>query len=81
MDRALIRLDRASCLAHHGDVDAATRQAVQTLAELTGQQRAGLIENRARQLFYELPQKHRARPAARELQEILMTKTEQGETG
>jgi len=81
MDRALIRLDRASCLAHHGDVDAATRQAVQTLAELTGQQRAGLIENRSRQLFYELPQKHRARPAARELQEILMTKTEQGETG
>jgi hypothetical protein len=42
LDRALVRLDRASCLAHDGEPEAAMVSAGQTLLALTSEQRAAL---------------------------------------
>ncbi len=71
MDRALVQLDRASCLAHDGDPTAMTH-ATTALLDLTAEQRTGLILSRAQDIFDALSVAHRALPAARELQDVLM---------
>ena len=79
MDRALIWLDRASCLAHDGDVPAAMAQATGALAGLTGHQRNGLITLRGQEIFDSLSPRQRALPPAREFRDVLMLPTERAE--
>lgn len=51
MDRALVRLDQAKCIASSGDLSAAVAHAVATLHELHEHQREGLVVAYARELF------------------------------
>jgi tetratricopeptide (TPR) repeat protein len=51
LDRALVRLDRAACLSRAGQVDAAATEASETLCGLSGPQREGLIDVRAREIL------------------------------
>jgi tetratricopeptide (TPR) repeat protein len=78
MDRTLIWLDRASCLAHDGDVSTAMTYATQALVKLTDQQRRGLITLRGQQVVDDLPTKQRALPAAREFRDVLMLSNQEG---
>jgi hypothetical protein len=68
----LVELDRATCLAHDGDIASALSHATQTLTRLTDDQRDGLIRLRARQVLDGLPRHQRALPQARELEDILV---------
>jgi tetratricopeptide (TPR) repeat protein len=71
LDRTLTSLDRAYCLAHDGDTKEAVTYATQALGALTGQQRNGMITNRARQIVAALPSPQRALPPVREFRELL----------
>jgi transcriptional regulator with XRE-family HTH domain len=71
LDRTLTSLDRAHCLAHDGEIGEAMSYAAGTLAGLDGQQRDGMITNRARQILAALPPRQRALPPAREFRELL----------
>ena len=73
MDRTLTKLDRASCLAHDGDVSEALACATTTLDGLNDRQREGIITLRGIEIFNTLPAEHRALPAARELRDRLNT--------
>jgi hypothetical protein len=75
-DWALIRLDRATCLARDGDVPAAIACGTQTLASLTDGQSQGIIILRGRELARAIPLKYRADPAVREFRELLMRPAE-----
>ncbi len=70
-DWALTRLDRASCLAHDGDLTTAVVYAAETLTRLSGEQSEGIIAVRGRELVRGLPAKYRSVPAVRELTELL----------
>ena len=71
-DWALIRLDRASCLAHDGDAPDAVAYATETLNRLSGEQSQGIIALRGRELVRALPVRYQAVPAVREFEELLM---------
>ena len=71
-DWAMTRLDRASCLAYDGDFSGAMAYAVGTLADLSAEQRQGIIIGRGQEIVAALPAAERALPAAREVQELLM---------
>jgi transcriptional regulator with XRE-family HTH domain len=71
-DWAMTRLDRASCLAYDGDVSGAMAYAVETLIELSDEQRQGIIVGRGQEIVAALPPPARALPAAREFNELLM---------
>ncbi|KWX05128.1 hypothetical protein TH66_05260 [Carbonactinospora thermoautotrophica] len=67
------KLDQAKCLIHDGDLDAGCASAARTLLDLSPEYRTPLVLNRAREVLLLLPEKHRKRPAARELHDILTT--------
>jgi hypothetical protein len=71
-DWAMTRLDRASCLAYDGDVSGAMAYAVETLIELSDEQRQGIIVGRGQEIVAALPAPARALPPAREFNELLM---------
>lgn len=74
MDRAFARLDRASCLISDGDAGSGLAYAIETMSNLSNQQRAGIISLRGRQLLRAIPEPRRhALPAAAELRDRLMT--------
>jgi transcriptional regulator with XRE-family HTH domain len=79
MDRALVHLDRASCLAHDGESETAMLYATQTLLSLTGEQRTGLIAGRGQEVYDALPDDQRTLPAARDFRDVLMLPTSEGE--
>jgi hypothetical protein len=70
-DWALIRLDRAACLARTGDASGAIYYATETLTHMSAGQRRGIIAERGRGLLHTLPAKCRTATAAREIQELL----------
>ncbi|HET8683613.1 MAG TPA: XRE family transcriptional regulator [Micromonosporaceae bacterium] len=72
LDRTLVQLDRASCLAYDGDVASAMTRATHALSGLRDEQRSGLILLRARQVLDSLDDRQRALPAARDLQELVV---------
>ncbi len=72
MDRTMIHLDRANCLAHDGDVTGAVAIVVQAATPLTDQQRQGIIAVRAQETIAILPPRHRALPAVRDLHDLLL---------
>ncbi|KWW99213.1 hypothetical protein LI90_847 [Carbonactinospora thermoautotrophica] len=67
------RFDQAKCLIHDKDFDAGCASAARTLLDLSPEYRTPLVLNRAREVLLLLPEKHRNRPAARELRDILAT--------
>jgi hypothetical protein len=71
-DWALTRLDRATCVAYHGDTPAAVAYAVETLTGLSGEQQQGIIALRGQELVRALPVKYRGSPAVQEFEELLM---------
>ena len=71
-DWAMTRLDHARCLADDGDAAGAVSYASKTLADLTGQQRQGIIALRGREIVNGLPERYQAVPAVRELRELTM---------
>lgn len=72
MDRAFTKLDRAMCLAQDGDTKSAAAYAMQTMMELNGEQRQGIITGRAYEVWQALPKQQRTLPASRDLHELLM---------
>lgn len=72
MDRAFIRLDRAMCLATEGDATEASSYARDTLLDLSGAQRLGIIAGRARQIVAAMPSAAHTLPPVRELNDLLM---------
>ncbi len=74
-DRTLTQLDRATCLAHDGDISEATACAALALAGLTSEQRSGIISLRAHDIVAALPRRAEALPAARELRDLIMVAT------
>jgi hypothetical protein len=72
MDRAFTRLDRAMCLATDGDASEASLYARDTLLDLSGAQRLGIIAGRARQIVAAIPSATRTMPPVRELTDLLM---------
>lgn len=71
MDRALVRLDRAMCLAQDGDAVGATTCATDGLLALTAEQRRGIITGRAREILVMLPERERLSSSGRDLHELL----------
>jgi hypothetical protein len=72
-DWAMTRLDHARCLVDGGDAAGAVSYASRTLADLSGQQRQGIIALRGREIVNGLPERYRAVPAVRELRELTMS--------
>jgi hypothetical protein len=72
LDRTLVRLDRAGCLAWDGDAAGAMAEATQTVLELTPAQRNGMIVLRGQEILDSLPTKQQALPVAREFHDLLM---------
>ena len=71
MDRALINLDRATCLAFDGDISEAVNHASRTMLELTVDQRKGLITSRARDIVKDLTSRQRALRSTQDFLEII----------
>jgi hypothetical protein len=78
MDRAFTELDRAVCLATDGNTRDAATQALDTLNQLSDEQRQGIITGRARQLVSGLPKQHQLPTALRDLHDLLMITTVKG---
>lgn len=71
MDRALVRLDQARCMAAGGDPCATLAHATAALAELDDERRKGLIALYAQELLASLPLAGLPSSAVREFQELL----------
>ncbi|MGH3818475.1 MAG: helix-turn-helix domain-containing protein [Pseudonocardiaceae bacterium] len=71
MDRAMVRLDRAHCLAYDGDVTTAVVVMEEAVTPLSEQQRQGIIALRVREIVSILPPKYRALPAVQDLHDLL----------
>ncbi len=78
LDRTLVQLDRATCLANDGDVSTAMHQAVQALTGLSYEQRDGLVTVRGTQILASLPSEQRASPAVKEFRDLLMLTAKNG---
>jgi hypothetical protein len=76
LDRALVQLDRASCLALDGDTTATMAHATDTVLGLTADQRCGLILLRGQQILDTLTPSQQALPAAREFRDLLALSAE-----
>jgi tetratricopeptide (TPR) repeat protein len=74
-DRALTRLDRASCFAYDGDVVLAAGEIAETLIGLSEDQRRGIIELRAAEIVAGLPDRDQALPVVRDLQDLIAPAT------
>jgi hypothetical protein len=70
-DWAMIRLDRATCMARDGDSDAGLTYAAQTLLSLDGPKRQGIITLRGRELLIALTPAQQGSQAAREFRSLL----------
>lgn len=77
LDRALVRLDRAACHIHLGDLDTAMDQTVSTLLSLTAAERGGLVVARARQVVASVPPAHRRLPAVRDAVQAIRSAEEE----
>lgn len=71
LDRALVKLDRAECLARDNDVPAAATWAVDALTGAGAKQRDQMIDNRARQVLSRVPATAATLPAVHELRDLL----------
>ncbi|MGH7158179.1 MAG: helix-turn-helix domain-containing protein [Candidatus Saccharimonadales bacterium] len=71
LDRTLIHLDAAACLAHDREADEAMRVATNALLDLTHEQRQGLALLRGAEVLQSLPRSQRALPVAREFHDLL----------
>jgi transcriptional regulator with XRE-family HTH domain len=78
LDRALVRLDRASCLAQDGDPSEAMRYATEALVSLTDEERQGLLTVRGREVLRSLPPAAQVMPAAKDFQGLLITSAPNG---
>jgi transcriptional regulator with XRE-family HTH domain len=76
MDRALVRLDRAACLTHDGELEAAMDEATHTLTDLTPGQREGIIAMRAGELLAAIPADARMLSPVRDLLDALELSTD-----
>jgi len=72
LDRALVKLDRASCLTQDGDPAASLDYATDALASLNDAERQGLLTVRGREVFHQLPAAARNLPAGRAFHDLLM---------
>lgn len=71
LDRALVHLDRAQCLVHQREPDAAMAVAEAGITGLRHDQRQGLVTVRALEVLSTMPTEWRTRPAARSVQDLL----------
>jgi transcriptional regulator with XRE-family HTH domain len=71
LDRALVHLDQAVCIALEGDASSAAARAYDTLAGLSPTRRTGLLSSRAWQVYDLLPASQRQRGPTGQLYDIL----------
>jgi transcriptional regulator with XRE-family HTH domain/tetratricopeptide (TPR) repeat protein len=70
-DWAMTRLDRAQCLMYAGDVTGGLEFATETVKNLTGSQRRGIVTLRGREVIKSLPEKEKELVAARDFRDLL----------
>jgi tetratricopeptide (TPR) repeat protein len=71
-DRAMTRLDRASCFAYDGDAALAAGEIAETLIGLGDDQRRGIIDLRAAEVLGGMSERDRALPIVRDLQDLII---------
>jgi hypothetical protein len=71
-DWAMTRLDRAQCLIYDGDVSGGLAYAIETMQNLSEDQRRGVITLRGHAIAADLPASEKKLVEARDLKEILM---------
>jgi tetratricopeptide (TPR) repeat protein len=71
-DRAMTRLDRASCFAYDGDAALAAGEIAETLIGLGDDQRRGIIDLRAAEVLEGISERDRALPIVRDLQDLIV---------
>jgi transcriptional regulator with XRE-family HTH domain len=71
-DWAMTRIDRAQCLIYDGDASGGLAYAVETMLDLSEDQRQGIITLRGHAILADLPVSEKALTGARDLKEILM---------
>lgn len=70
-DWAMIRLNRAACLASQGDADGGLGYAAETLARLDGAKRQGIITSRGRELLASMTPAQRASATGRQFRGLV----------
>jgi hypothetical protein len=71
-DRAMTRLDRASCFAYDGDAALAAGEIAETLIGLGDDQRRGIIDLRAAEVLEGISERDRTLPIVRDLQDLIV---------
>lgn len=71
LDRSLIHLDRAACAARSGDGRSAAQQIIAVMTGLAPQQRSGLLQARAREVYHDIPAAQRTLAPVREVDDLL----------
>jgi len=71
LDRALIHLDRAACLVHQGEIEAAIDVALAGITGLRLDQRRGMVAARTAEVIGMLPENRRTPGSVRNLRELL----------
>ncbi len=71
LDRALIGLDRASCLLHDGDIREGAQQLTGVLTALTQLQRDELVRTSARGILDTVPAARHGTPAVSDAHDLL----------
>ncbi|MFG1676358.1 helix-turn-helix domain-containing protein [Micromonospora sp. NPDC049282] len=71
LDRSLIGLDRAVCLLHLHEAQAAAQQLADVLKQVGPDQRIGLLSNRAREILNKVPESQRKAPELRDIDDLL----------
>ncbi|MBO4205588.1 helix-turn-helix domain-containing protein [Micromonospora echinofusca] len=72
LDRSMIGLDRAACLLHMHEAQAAVQQLANVLTQVGPDQRAGLLSIRAREIINMAPKGIRKTTALRDINDLLL---------
>jgi hypothetical protein len=71
LDPTLVRLDRALCLIHEGDVAGGADHAARTLLDLPAEHRPAIVMRRATTIAHAIPPSRRRLPTVRTYHEVL----------
>jgi transcriptional regulator with XRE-family HTH domain len=71
LDPALVRLDRALCMVHNGDIVQGADYAATVLQQLPAVHRPAIVWRRAQAVAYAIPAARRSTPRVRALHEVL----------
>ncbi len=80
-DWAMVRLDRADCIAYSGDITSGLEYATGVMSDLSADERNGIIIARGRKILRALPAKEQKLPVAVGFHELLMLPLGESQNG